>query len=240
MNLRQTTCVMIAAISLLTASVCGADDALDRDRLKIMETFPELSAGAIMPSPIPGLYEIMMRGQISYVSADGQFLLQGDVYDAKKELNLTESRREVARQAVIDQIGESSMIVFAPEETMHTVTVFTDIDCGYCRKLHRQIAEYNDLGIKVRYLFFPRSGPDTTSWFKAEKVWCSDDRNKALTSAKSGGMVDSEDCRPTPVAQHYELGRAIGIRGTPAIVAQSGELIPGYVPPEELLEFLSE
>ena len=240
MNLRRTTCVLIATISLLSAAVCGADDTLDQDRLKIMETFPELSAGVINPSPIPGLYEIIVSGQISYVSADGRFLIQGDVYDVTNERNLTESRREVARQAAIDQIGESSMIIFDPEETKHTVTVFTDIDCGYCRKLHRQIAQYNERGIKVRYLFFPRSGPDTTSWFKAEKVWCSGDRNEALTSAKSGGTVESEDCSPTPVAQHYELGRALGIRGTPAIVAQSGELIPGYVPPDELLEYLDE
>jgi thiol:disulfide interchange protein DsbC len=182
----------------------------------------------------------MLGGQISYISADGRYLIQGDIYDTVDERNLTESHREVARQASIDQIGESSMIVFRPEEVKHSITVFTDIDCGYCRKLHREMSAYNDLGIEVRYMFFPRSGPDTSSWFKAEEVWCADDQNAALTKAKGGVNINSEDCGPTPVAQHYELGRTIGIRGTPAIVAQNGELIPGYVPPNELLEHLEK
>lgn len=240
MKLRRTLCALVPAALLLSACNAGADDVPAADRSRILETFPELSAGSIKPSPISGLYEIMLGGQISYVSADGRYLIQGDLYDALEERNLTESRREVARQAAINDIGESSMIVFRPGEVRHTVTVFTDIDCGFCRKLHRQMAGYNKRGIEVRYMFFPRSGPDTASWFKAEKVWCADDRNTALTRAKSGVDINSEDCEPTPVAQHYKLGRALGIRGTPAIVAQGGELIPGYVSPDELLKYLDE
>ncbi len=118
--------------------------------------------------------------------------------------------------------------------------MFTDIDCGYCRKLHREIADYNDKGIRVRYLFFPRSGPATASWFKAEEVWCAEDRNSALTTAKAGGMVESDDCGATPVPQHYELGRTFGIQGTPAIIADTGELIPGYVSAAELSRYLED
>jgi len=240
MKLIRILCALISAVLLLSAPVFGAADVSDADQNRILEAFPELSAGSIAASPIPGLYQIMLGGQVSYVSADGRYLIQGDIFDIEEELNLTEAHRETARQTAIDQIGEGRMIVFHPEKTEYVVTVFTDIDCGYCRKLHRQIAEYNERGIEVRYLFFPRSGPDTESWFKADNVWCADDRNAALTKAKSGANIISADCSPTPVAEHYQLGRAIGIRGTPAIVAQGGELIPGYVAPDELLKYLEE
>ncbi len=239
MKYRQTLCALIPAILLISAPAYSADDVDAADLGRILETFPELSPGAVTATPISGLYQIIAGGQISYISGDGRYVIQGDIYDAIEERNLTESYREVARQSAIDEIGKSSMIVFSPEEVKHTITVFTDIDCGYCRKLHREIADYNALGIEVRYLFFPRSGPDTASWFKAENVWCSENQNAALTHAKSGADIRSDDCG-TPIAQHYETGRAIGIRGTPAIVVQGGELIPGYVPPNELLKHLEE
>jgi len=243
MTLKRTACLFASTVLLLSGAVLGAPDSENvsaADHSKILEVFPELSAGSIRPSPIPGLYEIMLGGQISYVSADGHYLIQGDLYDTAQERNLTESRREVAREAAIDQVDESSMIVFRPKTVKHMVTVFTDIDCGYCRKLHSQIADYNALGIEVRYMSFPRSGPGTESWFKAEKVWCADDRNTALTLAKTGAAVKGEECATAPIAQHYRLGRSLGIRGTPAIVTENGTLIPGYVSPNELLKILEE
>jgi len=207
---------------------------------QILSRYPELNAQDVRSTPIPGLYEIGVGAQVSYITADGRYLIQGDLYDAETEENLTESRRIAVRIAAIDSVGESSMIVFEPKDVKHTITVFTDIDCGYCRKLHRQIADYNALGIKVRYLFYPRSGPQTPSWFKAEEVWCAEDHNDALTQAKAGVEIESGDCGITPVAQHYQLGRSIGIQGTPAIVVDSGEMIPGYVAPKELSDYLDE
>lgn len=240
MTSRSALRTLVFSTLLLSATVCVADDASDAARLRILEAFPELAGGSITASPIPGLYEIMLGGQVNYISADGRYLIQGDVYDTVAEVNLTESRREAARKSAIDRVSESSMIVFRPKELKYSVTVFTDIDCGFCRKLHRQMSEYNALGIQVRYMSFPRSGPGTTSWFKAENVWCADDRNTALTLAKSGAVVKSIDCGPTPIARHYALGQTLGVRGTPAIVTQTGELIPGYVEPDELLKYLEE
>ncbi len=217
-----------------------ADEKDDLARQKIIEQYPELSATEILPMPVEGLYEIRIGAQVSYVTGDGRYLIQGDIYDVETDENLTELRRTSVRLDSIEDIGESSMIVFEPEDVKHTITVFTDIDCGYCRKLHREIDVYNALGIKVRYMFFPRSGPQTESWFKAENVWCSEDRNSALTQAKAGAVVESHECALTPVAQHYMLGKSFGIRGTPAIIADTGEMIGGYVSPQELLEYLSE
>ena len=212
----------------------------DLARQKILEQFPELSTTEILPMPVEGLYEIRIGAQVSYITGDGRYLIQGDIYDVETDENLTEVRRTSVRLDSIEDVGESSMIVFEPKDVKHTITVFTDIDCGYCRKLHREIDGYNALGIKVRYMFFPRSGPETESWFKAENVWCSEDRNSALTQAKAGAVVESHECALTPVAQHYMLGKSFGIRGTPAIIADTGEMIGGYVSPQELLEYLSE
>jgi len=234
--------VIVAAVLVLTGSAAFADAASEAaDMERILEAFPELDAAAVRPAPVPGMYEISLGSQVGYISADARYLIQGDLFDVESEENLTEGRRMAARLDTIDGVGLDNMIVFEPEEATHTITVFTDIDCGYCRKLHREIEGYNELGIRVRYLFFPRSGPDTSSWFKAEQVWCADDRNTALTLAKSGAVLESEEeCGETPVAQHYRLGRAIGISGTPAIIVDTGELIPGYVSPNELLKYLDD
>jgi len=229
----------LCCVLLVTAgglALAAGPDVAEMER--ILSQFPELNAQDVRSTPIPGLYEIGIGAQVSYITADGRYLIQGDLYDAETEENLTESRRLAVRIEAINSVGESSMIVFAPEDVKHTITVFTDIDCGYCRKLHRQIDDYNARGIKVRYMFYPRSGPQTPSWFKADDVWCAKDSNDALTQAKTGVEIESDDCGVTPVAQHYKLGKSIGIQGTPAIVAESGQLIPGYVAPKELAEYL--
>lgn len=239
MSIARLFVVILAA----AVGVSGAAVAADQDetaKAKIIESFPELQFDDIAASPIAGLYEVQLGSSVSYVSSDGRYFIRGDIFDSQTEENLTEARRTSVRVKAIEDVGENSMIVFEPENVERTITVFTDIDCGYCRKLHRQIADYNDHGIKVRYLFFPRSGPDTQSWYKAEHVWCADDRNSALTRAKAGEPVQSEGCGTTPVQQHYLLGRAFGISGTPAIIVDTGELIPGYVEPNELSDYLSE
>ena len=237
MNYLRSILVIPALILGVLGMVHAATDQEAADIETIIAQFPELMPAMIRPSPIPGVYEIGMGTKLSYVSADGRYLIQGDLYNAETEQNLTEERRAVARAAALVEVGEANMIVFEPDEKTHGITVFTDIDCGYCRKLHRQIEGYNDLGIQVRYMFFPRSGPATDSWAKAEKVWCSENRNLALTQAKAGTPVDAEDCGATPVADHYELGRSFGIQGTPAIITDSGTLIPGYVGPDDLLKY---
>jgi thiol:disulfide interchange protein DsbC len=232
--------IVVLLIFLSGSATAMAEDQDAAAKAKILASFPDLDFDDIGPSPVAGLYEVQLGSSVSYVSSDGRYLIRGDIYDSVTEQNLTEARRTSVRVRAVENVGENSMIIFEPEEVKRTITVFTDIDCGYCRKLHRQIDEYNDYGIKVRYLFFPRSGPDTMSWYKAEHVWCAPDRNSALTRAKAGEPVQSDGCGTTPVEQHYLLGRAFGISGTPAIIVDNGELIPGYVAPNELSEYLNE
>jgi thiol:disulfide interchange protein DsbC len=204
-----------------------------------------LPAGAkiedLRPSPIPGIYEFTQDADVSYITVDGKYFLDGNLYDMHSRENLTEQLRTHARMAMIAAVPESEMLIFSPPNPKYTITVFTDVDCQYCRKLHSEMAELNRLGVRVRYMFFPRTGPNTESWRKAEVVWCSANRNDALTRAKAGAELDmNKTCGPTPVAREYALGESIGVRGTPAIVTESGDYIAGYMPPKELVAQLKE
>ena len=226
---------MLAAGAQPCAALCGraAPDAQATDAQRRQRRDPHadpraallklLPAGSkledLKPSPIAGIYQFMQGADVSYLTADGKYFLDGNVYDMATRANLTEALRSRARVAMINAVPESQMVIFSPKNPLYTITVFTDVDCQYCRKLHSEIAELNKLGVRVRYLFFPRTGPNTESWRKAEVVWCSADRNEALTRAKAGAQLDmNKTCGATPVAREYALGQSIGVRGTPAIV----------------------
>ena len=209
-------------------------------RAQIVSKIPGIRIEDLHETPVPGLYEVTHGADIGYVTADGKYGMNGDLIDLAANDNLTEQRRRAARARMIGAVPEADMIIFGPSEPKYTVTVFTDVDCGYCRQLHSQIAEYNRLGIRVRYLFYPRTGPNTESWFKAEEVWCSNNRNEALTQAKRGMALSAKPCSSNPVARTYALGRDFALEGTPAIVMASGELLPGYVAPADLMQHLRE
>jgi thiol:disulfide interchange protein DsbC len=212
-------------------------------RIELAARIPGVKPEELRASPIAGVYEITRGADVTYVSADGRYLIAGDLYQIAKTgdyPNLSDARRRELRSKIMAQVPETQMIVFAPKSPKYTITVFTDPDCTWCRKLHSQIAEYNRLGIKVRYAFFPREGPDTEAWFKSEAVWCSADRKEALTRAKLGQVVKASKCAPTPVRQTWELGKRLGVEGTPNIVLADGEVIPGYLPPQQLLAHLAQ
>ncbi|WP_420467826.1 DsbC family protein [Panacagrimonas sp.] len=211
-------------------------------KARLQVNLPTVQIDEVRPTPIEGLYEIQAGFNFGYVSLDGRYLIDGDLNDLASGERLTENRRRSARATLVNGMAADQTIEYAPAkgEPKYTVTVFTDIDCGYCRKLHQHIKEYNDDGIAVRYVFFPRSGPETASFFKAEKVWCAADRKAALTEAKLGsGFEGPKECK-NPVMDHLRLAAELGLRGTPAIVLPDGELIPGYQEPAQLLRVLAE
>jgi len=209
-------------------------------RAAIASHIPGTRPDDLRPSPIPGLYELTRGTDIAYVTADGKYALTGDLYDLGSNDNLTEQHRRDLRVKAIAAVPESEMLIFGPTDPKYTITVFTDVDCPYCRKLHAQMGEYNRLGVRVRYLFFPRSGPNTASWSKAEQVWCSADRKDALTRAKLGQELKTKACPANPVARTYALGKDFAIEGTPAIILADGELLGGYVPPDVLVQHLKD
>jgi thiol:disulfide interchange protein DsbC len=209
----------------------------------LQEVLAEVFAGEgpddVAPAELDGFYQVMMGQNVYYFSADGRYALRGDLYDIENGRNLSEERRGQARLDVLRELGEESMIVFRPSPAKHTVTVFTDVDCGFCAKLHRQMAHYNRLGIAIRYVAYPRAGIPSPSYDKTVSVWCSDDPHQAIGDAKFGRPLAERTC-DNPVSAHYAAGQKVGVRGTPALLLESGDLLGGYLPPDELLTVLDE
>lgn len=239
MTIEQTFGTRVLAI-LATMLVCtgpaqAADDAaLEGVRSKISTKFEAVDPDDINPSPIDGWYTIQKGSVVAYVSADGRYLMQGDLIDLDSQVNLTEQNRNDARRDLVMSLEDDRSIMFSPTEVKHTVTVFTDIDCGYCRKLHSEIDQYLEQGIQVRYVLYPRNGPASKAWNTSEEVWCARDRNAALTAAKLDRSFETAKCDASVVSDHYMLGRDVGLSGTPAIVLEDGTLIAGYLPPAQL------
>ena len=201
MNIVKTS---ILALLLCIGNVVAAQPASQdvdqqlRNSLKVL--LPNLKPDAIAESPIPGLYEVTFGTRIVYLTADGRFLLKGQIVDLETRTPVTEEREQVLKQKLLANLDESKMIVYGDKSLPHTVTVFTDIDCGYCRKLHSEIDKYNEAGIRIRYLAFPRAGLGSPSAMKAESVWCADDRHAAMDEAKSGAPLPRRTC-DNPVAE---------------------------------------
>ena len=228
--------LLFLSMSLFNLSVAdtGAQEAITKSLSSI---FPGITPDKIAPSPMEGVSEVLIGPRLMYVSNDGKYLLQGSLIDLKTRVDIGEERRNGIRLDALNDLGEDKMIVFPAKEQKHVITVFTDIDCGYCRKLHDEMDKYNAEGITVRYLMFPRAGIDSPSYKKAVTVWCSKDQQDAMTRSKSGETLANASC-DNPVKEEYELGQLIGVRGTPAIVMEDGAMLPGYVPAARLVKAL--
>lgn len=231
-NLSLATLMATAVAAAQPAAPAKAADAAIR--AAIAKKFPEMKIDEVRASPMKDIYEVQMGGEIAYISGDGKFLIAGDMYEIDSRTNLTENGRQKGRMQALAKLDEKDMIVFKPAKVRHTITVFTDVECGYCRKLHSEIAQLNDRGVQVRYLAYPRAGPGSEDWAKMEAVWCSIDRKKAITDAKAGKAVKAAQCS-APVAKQFQLGERLGVRGTPAIYTDSGEYIGGYLSPDQMI-----
>ena len=226
--------------SLFLSSIANAD--VDKKALKniLSERMPSLTVENINPSEIKGLYEVMVGANIFYVSEDGRYLIQGRMFDLVAKKDLTEEKLAVAKATLINGVSKEEMIIFKAPIQKYVINIFTDIDCGYCRKLHSEIDQYLAEGITVQYLFFPRAGKDSESYKKAVSVWCADDRNAALTAAKSSSTPPAIKTCKNPVDAHMALGDELGVRGTPMMITPKGTVFPGYMPAKKLVAALSQ
>lgn len=221
----------------VTTAAPGASDAAIR--AAIQKAMPDAQIDSIKASPIAGYREVAIGGRIVYISADGRYLIQGNLFDLTTRTSLTESSQAVIRKGILAKVGPERRIIFASAKPKHRITVFTDIDCGYCRKMHQQMADYNKLGISVEYLFYPRAGMESDAATKAISVWCSADRRKAMTDAKNDRPVAKKTCT-NPIAADYALGQKIGFDGTPAVYSADGSQIGGYLAPAQMLVALDK
>ena len=235
----RTELALFFTASLFLAGVSAEPEKHRLLRESITTAFPDLEVTRIKEAQVPGLYEVMLGTEVVYLSEDGRYILQGDLIDLDERINVSEEQRAAARLKVLEGIPETETIDFASPDAKHTVYVFTDITCGYCRQFHRDMPELNSKGIAVRYLAFPRAGADSEAFEDMESVWCAADKNTAMTAAKLGKKVEPAKC-DNPVERHYELGQTLGVRGTPTIYLEGGQSMPGYLPPERLLEAIAQ
>jgi thiol:disulfide interchange protein DsbC len=233
------TSALVLCVTLLTSisTVYANEDDIKQLKARLPSVLPAAANATIKTTPIAGLYEVLSAGQIMYMTKDARFVLDGDLYDMQSRVNITENTRGSIRLDALNELGEENMLVFKPEgEVKHTITVFTDIFCPYCVRLHSEIDEYMKGGVKVRYIFAPFKGQRSVDTSIA--VWCAKDRNNAFNMANSGEELEKKTC-DNPVSKHQVLVTALAIRGTPAIMLESGQLMPGYVPAAKLIEQLN-
>lgn len=217
----------------------AADSAEDRLSAHLATIMRGQKPDSVTETPIPGLYQVAYGTNVFYMTADARYLVDGAVIDLTNRRNLTETARAEGRVAAMSGLDREDMIVFPAEDEKHVITVFTDIDCPYCQKLHDEVPQLNARGVTVQYLLFPRAGVGSASYNKAVSAWCAEDQQAALTQAKARQPIESRTC-DDPVRDHMALGDAVGVTGTPAIVLESGELIPGYRPANELADALDQ
>ena len=227
-------------LSLALPAVCLSQIANESDLQIVEQTLkslrPDLPINNVYRSPVSGIIAIDLEGGTTlYATTDAKYMFAGDLYSLDNGIsNETDKRRNKARREILSEEPLEDMIIFSPKKMVKTfVNIFTDVDCGYCQKLHSQIDSYNALGIEIRYMAYPRSGLEGSTFDRTVSAWCSKDRRSALTSLKKGQVIPEKDC-DNPVGAHYWIGQRIGIKGTPAIVTSSGQLLPGYLPPDIL------
>ncbi|WP_444994410.1 thioredoxin fold domain-containing protein [Aliikangiella sp. IMCC44359] len=231
------------------------ENMLDKNSSKAMQLkaqleqkLPGIEISDIEISPINGFYQAFYSGQLLYVSEDGKFIFTGNLLELAEQQPINHSQQAITnfatknapmRAKAIAAIDESDMVIFRAKEEKYVVTVFTDVDCGYCRKLHKEMKDYNKKGITVRYLAYPRAGIGSEAYQKLVSVWCADDPISAMDDAKLRRKFTSKSCN-NPINKHYDLTRKFNLSGTPAIILDDGELIGGYVPAGKLSTHLVE
>tara|TARA_R110001592_G_scaffold24536_1_gene94394 strand:+ start:197 stop:919 length:723 start_codon:yes stop_codon:yes gene_type:complete len=230
---------VLSVLSFFLSTICFAGNKVLIDSLN--QSIPGLVVKSVEKTKIEGLFQVeTTSGEILFSSADGRYFITGDMYSTENDklVNLSEERREDERAQKIASIPNDQKIVFpAKGEIKGKISVFTDIDCGYCRKLHKEVPELNSMGIEVSYLAYPRAGVNSESYNKYVSVWCADDKLAAMTDAKNGKALETKVC-DNPISNQFALGRSIGISGTPAIILQNGELIPGYINAQKISQAL--
>lgn len=229
------------SVQAAESPVAAADKELDKAVAQLLAIRPDIPIEAVYPSQVDGLVGVdLPDGSTIYITADGKHMIVGDMYAIGADLtNVSDQRRAVARKALMDQVALSDMVIFpAKGERQAVINVFTDVDCGYCRKLHNEIDQYAELGIEVRYLAYPREGLESATATTMRSVWCATDPATAMTRAKNSQRIANRACPTDPVDAQFELGRRMGVSGTPALVTESGEMFPGYIPAPQLAQRL--
>ena len=234
MKLNFLTAIMVSLLLLSNQAIQAGPKEI---RQQLKQSMPGLEIKSINKSPIKGLYEVEVGMQIVYATGDGKHLVVGKIIKVKNKENLTEKRQQGLLASMVNALPEDIMIIIKPKKVKRTLTIFTDVDCPYCAKLHEEVPELVKAGVSIRYLLYPRNGPATATFRKSVAVWCAEDRIKAIGMAKRGEKLEYKEC-DNPVMKNYSLGRHIGITGTPTSILEDGSMLGGYMPAKQILKRL--
>ncbi len=238
MNMKIKIAKILLCIIFLSVFNTQANEQLEERLMQnLQRLFPSVDISQVNATPIEDIYEVVMDFDVVYMTSDAKFILKGDMIDMQERRNLSEDVRLQKKSDSLKKIPEDEYIAFAPEKSKDTIYVFTDVSCFYCRKFHRDVLELNAHNITVKYLAYPRGDRGSPVYQQMVNVWCAKDRPQALTDAKNGKLAKANDCK-NPVTHQHALGKAMGVRGTPALFLESGHMIAGYVTPDELLSAL--
>jgi thiol:disulfide interchange protein DsbC len=238
---RFTSLVSLLSLSFFIMPMASAEGATEEVLTsKVQEVLgPDANVNSVKPSAISGLYEIVINnGKVVYMTKDGNYVIEGDVIDLVNRANITDISRSQARADGFESIDVNQLIEFSPENPQHMLYVYTDIDCGYCQKFHKEIKKLNDNGIGVRYLAFPRAGLQSPAYVAAESAWCAEDSQQALTDAKAGKAISPATCDDR-VKKQFAMGQAMGVKGTPSVFIASGKELGGYIPADDLINYFN-
>ncbi len=228
--------VLLGSLLSVPSYAEGTDPGVTQLRNALSRQLPNAAITQIKPTPIKGLYEVIVGSQLVYMNADASYFIDGDMVQMATHKNMTEASKAIIRLDKIKDYPESKMLVYTPpKKVKHTITVVTDVYCPYCRRLHSEMNQYMADGIKVRYIFMPLKGQQ--DYDATVSVWCAKDRHKALDTVKAGGRIEAKTCK-NPIDEQFKLARSLGVNGTPAIILEDGEMLPGYVPEKQLLKRL--
>lgn len=222
--------------SMIAVSQASADDGIEELKESLAKRLPQFEVSYVDKTPIEGIYQVIIGGQVIYMTRDARFMIDGNLIDLSTKKNYSEEAMSGIRLSQIDKLGEDKMVIYTPETIKHTITVVTDIDCPYCRRLHSEMDQYMAGGVQVRYIFMPLKGQG--DYRTTVSVWCSKDQNEALDLAKGGVEMEVKDCE-NPIDEHLKVSRSLGVRGTPAIILEDGSMLPGYVPANKLIAELA-
>ena len=225
------------AFAITAAAGVAADDSITELKTSLAKRLPQLEVSHIDTTPIEGIYQVIIGGQVIYMTRDARYMIDGNLVDLATKKNYTEDAMSAIRLSQIEKLGDDKMVVYTPETIKHTITVVTDIDCPYCRRLHSEMDQYMAGNVRVRYIFMPLKGQG--DYRTTVSVWCAKDQNEALDLAKAGAELEAKDC-DNPIDEHLSVARSLGVRGTPAIILQDGSMLPGYVPASKLIAELAK
>ena len=231
---------LLSLTLIFLSNIAVAETVPDNIKQSLDAIVPGYDPDSIKQTPLSGLYEFVAHGKVLYISADGRYLVNGNVIDLDSKENLTELTQRKVTKNVMDGYDKNKAITFSPEgKPEYIISVFTDVDCPYCSMLHKEIPKLNKAGVEIRYLMYPRAGAGSTTFIKSVSAWCNENQKKAIGVAKEGGTVVAMNC-DNPVQEQYDLGQSIGVTGTPTLILEDGRAIPGYVPADKLLKILKE